>query len=262
LGWQEERTDTTERVIDQKWLKIPDPAAIKEATEVKLRILDETPVGTWRHWLGSRPYNCPGMDTCPVCKVRMEAKKFDPKGYKDTYKLDYRYFFNVLFNGEVKVYSFGSGVGRKLKTFQEKYGDLRDYDVTIQKRKTGPLVMNIEWDVFYGGEKMPLGAEDALTAETKHDTSEFVKPAKIEELRAVSQGETPVREAPSAAKIEEVPEGFERFTKKSATRADMIVLKALIEAKNFTLGEFGIVESSPPAKDVVEKLIAELRAEK
>jgi hypothetical protein len=168
----------------------------------------------------------------------------------------------VLFEHEVKVLSFSNSVGRKLKVFLEKYGDLRDYDVTIQKRKTGPLTMNVDYDVFYGGEKSPLSTEDALTAETKFDTSEFVKPAKIEELRAVAAGETPVREAPSAAKIEEVPEGFERFTKKSATRADMIMLKTLLELKNLTLGDFGFVETSPPAKDVVEKLIAELQAEK
>src|ERR1700682_145889 len=111
MGWQEERTDTDTKVVDDKWLKIPDATAVGLATEVKLRILDETPVGTWRHWLESRPYNCPGMDICPVCRARNEAKKSDPVGYKKDYKLDYRYFFNVLFNGQVKVYSFGSGVG-------------------------------------------------------------------------------------------------------------------------------------------------------
>jgi hypothetical protein len=260
MAWLEESTDT-EKVVDEKWLKIPTPEAINQATEVTLRILDESPVGTWRHWLGSRPYNCPGMNTCPVCKVRMDAKKSDPTGYKKTYKLDYRYFFNVLLGGEVKIYSFGNSVGRKLKTFQEKYGDLRDYDVTIQKRKTGPLDMNVDYDVFYGGEKKALSTEDAVVAETKYDTSEFIQPAKIEDLKAVAAGETPVRavDAPSAAKIEEVPEGFERFTKKNATKADMIILKTLLELKNLQLSDFGFVETSPPAKDVVEKLIKELQ---
>src|ERR1700674_825672 len=97
MAWLEDTAEATERVVDEKWLKIPQPEAVNGTTEVKLRILDETPIGTWRHWLGSRPYNCPGMSTCPVCSVRMEAKKSDPAGYKKNYKLDYRYFFNVLF---------------------------------------------------------------------------------------------------------------------------------------------------------------------
>jgi hypothetical protein len=263
MAWLAETADTETKVIDEKWLRIPEPEAVNKTTEVTLRVLDETPVGTWRHWLGSRPYNCPGMNTCPVCKIRMEAKKSDPKGYKNEYRLDYRYFFNVLFEHQVKIYSFSSGVGRKLQTFQEKYGDLRDYDVTIQKRKTGPLVMNVEWDVFYGGEKTALSAEDTLTAENKYDTSELVQPSKIEDLRQVAQGETPARtvDAPSAVKVEEVPEGFERFTKKSATRSDMIVLTALIKAKGFELSHFGIVDGDSLPKDVVEKLIAELKTE-
>lgn len=262
MAWLEDTAEATERVVDERWLKIPTPTAVKEATEVKLRILDEVPVGTWRHWLAGRPYNCPGMDTCPVCKVRNAAKKNDPKGYKDEYKLDYRYFFNVLFNGEVKIYSFGNGVGRKLKTFQEKYGDLRDYDVTIQKRKTGPLVMNVEWDVFYGGEKTPLSVEEAAIAETKYDTSEFIQPAKLEDLRMVAAGEAPVRTGEgSSAPKEEIPEGFERFTKKNATRADMIMLKALIEAKGFELGHFGIVDGTSLPKETVDKLIKELQVE-
>lgn len=248
MSWQEEKTDSTERVVDDKWLKIPD-AAIGKTSEVKVRILDEEPQSVWRHWQDNRPYNCPGIAVCPVCKVRMEAKKNDPEGYKNNFRMDYRYYFNVFSDGKVKIFSFSSSVGRKLKMFLEKYGDLRDYDVSIIKRKTGSLPMNVEYDVIYEG-KSALSDEDAALAETRYDLSEYVQPAKPEELAALSAGTKPA------------PRENSTDSPAKATKADMIVLKALVESKKFTLGEFGIVESSPPSKDVVEKLIKELQAEK
>jgi hypothetical protein len=244
MSWQEEKTDNTDTVVDEKWLRIPD-APIGKTSEVKLRILDEEPQSVWRHWEGNRPYNCPGINFCPVCKVRMEAKKNDPEGYKKDFRMDYRYYFNVFVDGKVKIFSFSSSVGRKLKMFLEKYGDLRDYDVSIIKRKTGPLPMNVEYDVIYEGPAHPLeGVEDL----DRYDLTEYITPAKPEELKAVAAGETPPPPADSAGPTK-------------ATKADMILLKAAIEAKGFNLSEFGFVESSPPPKSVVVKLLEELKAE-
>lgn len=258
--WLEDQVEGSDtKTVDEKWLKIPD-APVGKTTEVRLRILDEEPIGVWRHWLGSRPYNCPGMDTCPVCRVRFAAKKNDPTGYKDEYRMDYRYYFNVYVAGKdgaegaIKIYSFPSGVGRKLKVFVEKYGDLRDYDVSIQKRKTGNAPQNIEYNVIFE-EKSALTLEQ--TEASKYDLTEYIKPAGFIELEAVARGE-----APTYNKDESTSTDSEPVKSNKATRADMIMLKALMAEKNFQLGDFGLVESSPPSKEVVTKLIQELKIEK
>jgi hypothetical protein len=256
MSWLEDVTDTSAetKVADEKWLKIPDPQ-LGKTTEVRLRILDEEPVGVWRHWQGSRPYNCPihdvkkeGIGACPACKARFAAKKVDPDGYRANFKMDYRYYFNVFVDGKVKIWSFSSGVGRKLKVFLEKYGDLRDYDVSIRKRKTGPQIMNVEYDVIYET-PTALSVEDALLAEDRYDLSEYIQPARQDELTAIASGESPLPAESTAAPSK-------------ATRADMIMLKTLVERKGFSLSDFGLVETSPPAKDVVTKLIEELKSEK
>lgn len=253
MSWQAEQTDTDTRVVDDKWLKIPD-AQIGKTTEVKLRILDEEPQGAWRHWQDNRSYNCPGIAICPVCKVRMEAKKNDPEGYKKDFRMDYRYYFNVFVDGKVKIFSFSSSVGRKLKMFLEKYGDLRDYDVSIIKRKTGPLPMNVEYDVIYEGAGNVTGEDIAealaLAKESRYDLTEYIVPSKPEELVAVASGASPVASTGTPT------------TSVKATRADMIMLTSLIKTKGFELSHFGIVDGSALPKEVVDKLIKELQAEK
>jgi hypothetical protein len=245
--WLEEQVETTERPVDDKWLKIPEPA-LGKTTEVRLRILDEEPVGIWRHWQNGRAYNCPGIGVCPVCKVRMEAKKYDPEGYKNNFRMDYRYYFNVFVDGKVRIWSFSSGVGRKLKVFLEKYGDLRDYDISVRKRKTGPQVMNVEYDVIYE-EKSALSVEDSALVETKYDLSPFIQPTPQEVLISISKGESPLPTEPTAAPA-------------VATKADMIVLTSLIKAKGFELSHFGIVDGTALPKTVVAKLIEDLKSEK
>ena len=253
MSWLDDNADTqvAEPRVDEKWMKIPDPPQGKK-NEVKIRILDEEPVGVWRHWLENRPFNCPGIATCPVCKVRMDAKKADPDGFRAKYRMDYRYFFNVLVNGQVKIFSFSSAVGRKLKTFLEKYGDLRDFDVTITKRKTGPLPMNVEYDVLYEG-KSKLSEEDTVKAENRYDLSEYIIPANVADLKIVATGEMP----DPTAQAKEEPKLSTR-----ATKADMILLESLVHAKGFQLSDFGMIKDAPPIKSVVEKLIQELQTVK
>ena len=250
MTWLDEQqnNEAVQTPIQEKFLKIPDPPQGK-TNEVKIRILDEEPVGVWRHWLDNRPFNCPGIATCPVCKVRMDAKKADPDGFRAKYRMDYRYFFNVLVNGQVKIFSFSSSVGRKLKTFLEKYGDLRDFDVTITKRKTGPLPMNVEYDVLYEG-KSKLSEEDTAKAENRYDLSEYIVPAHVADLKIVATGEMP---GPTTQTTEEP-----RLSTR-ATKADMILLESLVHAKGFQLSDFGMIRESPPIKSVVDKLIQELQ---
>src|SRR6266704_94584 len=113
-SWLEDSAQTsTEPKTEDIWLKIAEPPAVGKTTEVLVRILDEEPVGVWRHWMGKRPYNCPGIEKCPVCRVRNEAAKTDPEDYKNMYRLDYRYYFNVLHNHAVQMLSITASVGRK-----------------------------------------------------------------------------------------------------------------------------------------------------
>lgn len=248
--WLEDQVDSTvTKTVDEKWLKIPD-AEVGKTTEVRMRILDEQPIGVWRHYFGGRPYNCEGLDRCPVCKVRFEAKKNHPDTYKEDYRMDYRYYFNVFVDGAVKIYSFPSGVGRKLKMFEGKYGDLRDYDISIQKRKTGMDPKNVEYTPIFE-EKSALTIEQSEAV--KYDLTDYIKPALHEDLISISRGETPV---PVSQDNGLTPEPVKAG---KATKADMIMLKALMAEKNFELGDFGLVEASPPSKEVIAKLIDELK---
>lgn len=253
--WLEDQVESSDtKTVDEKWLKIPD-SPIGKTAEVRLRILDEEPIGVWRHWFGQRAYNCPGMDTCPVCSVRFTAKKNNPDGYKDEFRMDYRYYFNVYFEGAVKVWSFTSGVGRQLKVFNERYGDLRDYDVSVRKRKTGPMVQNVEYTIIY---EMPAPLTLEQSEANRYDRAEFIKPAPREALQSIARGEVPAR----TDTVEETPKTETHSASTKATKADMIMLKALVAEKNFELSDFGIVEASPPSKQVIDKLIKELQSEK
>src|SRR5690348_2257950 len=144
MSWLAE-ADTESKTSDDKWLKIPEPEAINKSTEARFRILESEPADTWRHWIDNRPFNCVGFATCPVCKVRKAAMEINKEKAQAEYRTDHRFFFNVLHEGKVKVYSFGPGLSRQLKVLSEKYGDLRDFDVTVIKRKTGKLSMNVEY---------------------------------------------------------------------------------------------------------------------
>ncbi len=263
MGWlNDTETSTDTKVVEDNWLKIPSPTTIGKTTEVRVRILDEEAIGTWRHWLGRRPYNCPGFDICPVCKARKQASKDDPDNYKNEFKLDYRYFLNVLYydpeGNAVKIWSLTSTVGRKLKVFEEKYGDMRNYDISIRKRKTGEMDQNIEYDVIYEKESA-LSTENQAIAENRFDRQPFIVPAEYEALKQVAQGIEPQYNGGLLKAAE--PEQPKSKTNK-ASKSDMITLKALVEAKGFELGDFGIVEATPPPKDVIQKLIEELAKEK
>lgn len=256
MAWREDSVNTTEpkKTEEINWLKIPEPAAVGKTAELRVRILDEEPVGTWRHWLGNRPYNCPGYEKCPVCRVRSEAMKSDPDGYKNTYRIDYRSFLNVLHDDKVAVFSVTPTIERKLKVFTERYGDLRDYDISVMKRKTGTLKQNVEYDVIFE-KQYALNDEQRAIAENRYDREQFVKPASREYLDQVAEGIEPTRE--NTAPVDEP-----KAKTAKATKADMIMLKTLAEHKGWTLGELGIVEASPPPKDVIVKLIKELEQEK
>ena len=262
MAWLEEQTAETDAPArEDKWLKIPDPEAVNKSTEVTIRILESEPADIWRHWIEDRMYNCPGMDSCPVCKVRNPMLKNNKEAAQKLYRTDHRFFFNVLHEGKTKAFSFGSGLSRQLKVLSEKYDDIRDFDVTIIKRKTGKLPMNVEYTAIPVLPKTALNKEEQAASEERYDLSAFTKPASRDDLLFVAQGINPYTVKPETREdTDEDPKAEPR----KATKADIMVLKALIEARNenLFLEDFGIVEASPPDKKFVDELIEDLKKSK
>lgn len=260
MAWLQEQTEQSDKPVDDKWLKIPDPEAVGKSTEVMIRILESEPADTWQHWLDNRVFNCPGFATCPVCKVRGELLKLDKKAAQERYRTAHRFFFNVLHDGKVKVFSFGSGLAKDLKVFsekyEEKYGDIRSYDVTIIKRKTGKLKQNVEYSAIPEFPIRELSLEEVSAAETRYELANFTAPASREDLLSVAQGEQPAPR--DGANGEESL----KVGNPKATKADMMLLKALIEAKDLEIAHFGFVEGGEIDKVVVDKLINELQTSK
>jgi hypothetical protein len=208
------------------------------------------------------------MDTCPVCKVRNPLLKIDKEAAQKQYRTDHRFFANVLHNGEVKIYSFGPGVAKQLlifiKKYEERYGDITAYDVSIQKRKTGPKIQNVEYTVIPEVPPRELTEDEQNAAENLHDLKFAVTPASREDLYKVSQGEMPERAAPAAAQAEPESVSFPKVAPKKATKADFAILKATIKAKDkdLDLEHFGITEGDEIDKSVVDQLIADLNGKK
>lgn len=182
----------------EKWLKLPEPEAVNKTTETTIRFIDATPEDTWRHWLDNRMFNCPGMETCPVCKVRNPLLKIDKEKAQKEYRTDHRFFANVLYDGKVKIFSFGPGIAKQLlvfiKKYEEKYGDITSYDVTIMKTKTGRLPQNVEYRVIPEVPPRDLTDEEVTASEQTYDLKFAVTPAPRSELLLVSQGQLPERE--------------------------------------------------------------------
>lgn len=263
MAWIEEQTAETDAPSrDDKWLKIPDPEAVNKSTEVTFRILESEPEDIWRHWIDNNLYNCPGMETCPVCKVRNPMLKNNKEAAQKMYRTDHRFFFNVLHEGKVKTYSFGSGLARQFKVLDEKYDDLRDFDVTVIKRKTGTKLWNVEYTAIPVLPKRALSKDEEKVAEERYDLSAFTKPADKEDLLMVAQGINPstVR-LQDRNEPEEAEEESPKAAPKKATKADIMMLKALLP-KDLDLSDFGIVETSPPDKTIVDQLIADLKKSK
>jgi hypothetical protein len=267
MAWLTEQAEETPRIVDDRWLKIPDPEAVGKSTEVTIRFLDATPEDTWRHWLEDRMFNCPGMNDCPVCKVRNPLLKIDREAAQKQYRTDHRFFANVLHEGRVKIFSFGPGIAKQLLVFinkyADKYGDITSYDVSIQKRKTGRLPQNVEYTVIPEVPPRELSEEEQNAAEDAYDLKFAVTPASREDLYKVSQGELPPR--PEPVEVPEEPQAIApKVAPSKATKADIALLKATIKAKDkdLDLEHFGISEGDEIDKAVVDQLIADLGGKK
>lgn len=195
MAWLSDQEATDESSQQDKWLKLPEPEAVGKTTETTIRFIDATPEDTWRHWLDNRMFNCPGMERCPVCKVRNPLLKIDKEKAQKEYRTDHRFFANVLHEGKVKIFSFGPGIAKQLlvfiKKYEEKYGDITAYDVTIMRTKTGKLPQNVDYRVIPEVPPRDLTDEELSASENTHDLTFAVTPASREDLLEVAQGRLP-----------------------------------------------------------------------
>lgn len=244
MSWLTNPQEATTENTDSIWLKFEPLTKVDESSQITMRILGgdpkapAEPVGIWVHWLNSRPYNCPGFDDCPVCQARKDAMKSDPQNYKKRFQINYKYFFNVLVddNGPtVKIFSFGGGLGRNLKSFQEEYGDLRDYDIKVRKTKTGSRQQDIEYDAFVQTKRLFDDATIESAKARMHDLTPFISPASFSDLQAVARGEEPNKEAANG----QSPVG----------EADLLVkLEDIVAARQMTLSDLEVTPSTPRAR--------------
>lgn len=253
MPWMDDSQNSGQST-DSIWLRFPQQIKnVGDKTEVRMRVIagdpvdPGVPVGVWVHWLQGKPYNCNGPAPCPVCAARKEVS---PDKQKTDFPLRSKQFFNVLVedNGKptVKVFSFGYGVSKDLKSFAEKYGDLRKYDITVRKEQVGRLPMNVDYSVFFEGFS-DLTEVQQEAAQTLHDLSQFTKPASFDDLKQVARGVIPTAQA------------VEGPTTNDMERDHLIgEVKKRIPA-DLDLKNFGIYDDSPNEK--IESLLKSLRGE-
>lgn len=249
-------------VAEERYLKFDEPAQGK-TVEVKIRILENKPERVFRHWIGpdikhSRPYNCPSKSGgCPACAERFELKNYamtqegDVQAklladVRELHRMDKKFLVNVLVVGEepkVRIYSFGQKVADKLDVLQErmKNSDLRDWDLTVIKRKTGPEKFNIDYDVITE-EQRPLTDAEKSVAEGRFDLKEEVKPADVEVIATAVAG----------LKIKAQVAG-DLATKEQADR----LVKAA-KAKGYKLSDIDMNDPLSQSAAAVEKMIEAL----
>jgi hypothetical protein len=242
---QEANTQNTDNI----WLKFEQLTRVDEKSEITLRILggdptnEAEPVGVWVHWLNSKPYNCAGFDDCPVCQARKQAMRDDPQGYKKKFQIVYKYFFNVLVDEGgpvVKIFSFGGGLGKNLKAFQEEYGDLRTYDIKVRKTKTGNRQQDVEYDAFVQTKRLFDDATIEANKANMHDLKQFTQPANIADLQFVARGEIPVNDAITIGK--------------EPTAELLVKLEDIVAARQMTLGDLEVTPATSKAR--LEELIS------
>lgn len=195
---------------EEKYLKFPEVEEGKKY-EVRVRFLDAKPEHVFRHWIGpekgrERPYNCPSLrGGCPACAERailkdqaalLEGQEAIAKTQeaRDLWKMDKRYLLNALvYEGQgepvVRIVSFGQGLGGSLDLLHDTYGDVRDYDITIIKRKTGSRKFDVEYAAIYDDERKPenrrqLSDAEKSISENRFDLATEIKPTEPDVIQA------------------------------------------------------------------------------
>ena len=252
---------TTNQQTDDKYLRLETPEWNPKnplSVQAVLRILDERPVRIYRHWFQnaegrSIPLNCPGRKECPACSARSRAYREGDPGWRELYRSDTKYLFNVAVELEgklqVRIWSMG---GRLLKdvdfyTARKGYEDVRTYDFELTKARIGPAQMNIEYKVF---PSPPTGfsKEYKDLLDQRFDLNEEAQPATIEDINRA------IAEQAGLHLVGPMGNGMAR----GATIEQLAELTALAEAKDYTLEALGVDVATLTQEQAV-KFIADLK---
>ena len=271
MSWKEDVSQETQ--FKDKYVQFKKLDKKGDVDRVTLRVLDGQPENTFRHWYQQRPYNCPGnQGNCPVCIVRRAAQVSDAD-YQNRYRMENVHVFNVLADGKVKLFVFKQTVGAKLREFIHEYGDLRNYDVVIVKRKNGPMDKNIEWDVLYKGPR-ELTQDEQDVAEEKFDLLEEIKPAPMEVLVKVAREENMMvqkEEVQNEEFVKELATVASEFKEEALTEIPLINVADtsnlsetfkkfvdLVHLQGKVLEDYGVDMQNPPSDRIVKALVKQM----
>lgn len=251
-----ERSDSSQQQTDDKYLRLPLPewnSKNPQSSQATVRILDQRPVRVYRHWFQDAegknvPLNCPGKSNCPACSARMRAYRAGDPGWKDLYRSDTKYLFNVAVEveGELQVRIWAIG-GRTLKdidfyTNRKGYEDVRAYDFELNRTRIGPAQMNVEWKVF---PSIPTGFEQKYKdlLESRFDLAEETLSAPVSDIQTAMLAQA----------------GDPNGASKGATFDQLAELMALAEAKDYTLEALGI-DPGNLTQEQADKFILDLKS--
>lgn len=202
-----ENTPSTEKVQEERYLKLANTPNRGDKATVKIRLLDYPGIEVFRHWIGAGdmkyPYNCPGpRGGCPACRERSIAKAAGDD-HRQIHRMDHRRVVNVLDlnekdNPKLKIFSIGPAVEKRLKGIIEQevedgksFSDPTSYDIKIVKSKTGDEKFDVDYHVQYVTHRELTTIEQAL-ASSKHDLKPETTPVTPEEITAAIGGQKPV----------------------------------------------------------------------
>lgn len=263
-----ERSTNSSQPTDDKYLRLETPMwnpqnPRPQSTEAVVRILSgrpEEPVRVYKHWFQNAegrnvPLICPGRKACPACAARSRAYREGDPGWKDLYRSDTKYLFNVAveLEGKLQVRIWAVG-GRLLKdidfyTNRKGYEDVRTYDFELSKTRIGPAALNIEYKVFAS---IPNGFTDEYKAllDQRFDLNAEAEPATTEDInRAMAE----------QAGLQVVGPMGMNGGPRTVTFEQLAELNTLAEAKDHTLESLGIDVGSL-TYDQAERYIADLKS--
>lgn len=143
----------------------------------RIRIVS-LPELTVKHWINNQSIMCPGIQgNCEYCKKAMGS----PPDVHAKLKARAQYCFVVIdrSDGGVKIAQFPKTIFNEIKNLRNdpdyKYTtDIMPYDITINKKKTGPLDMNVKYSILPGKEN-PLTEEEKAQVAAHQTIKQYVE---------------------------------------------------------------------------------------
>ncbi len=142
---------------------------IEGANRIRIVSLPELTV---KHWMNNTSIMCPGIQgNCEYCKRAMGS----PPDVHAKLKARAQYCFMIIdrADGNIKIAQFPKTIYNEIKDLRKDPDyqwdtEIMPYDITINKKKTGPLDMNVKYSIL-PGKATPL-TEDEIKRISAHQT--------------------------------------------------------------------------------------------